>query len=110
MKLVCIMAALMLILSSFPLNASDEKYDGHPSICIINGFFKYLGEDEGKIYFRAIYGRMAFISEEKGAGILYIMNSNISFSKPFHSLALSLDNYTLIILAFSSNWDFIDSS
>ena len=110
MKSAGILIALMLVIASLP-SQSFEKTDKVPiNICVVNGFFVYMGENESRIYFRAIYGRMAFITEDKGAGFIYLINSTISFSKPFHSFALSLDNYTLIILAISSNWNFVNAS
>ncbi|HHO57458.1 MAG TPA: hypothetical protein ENJ70_02775 [Thermoplasmatales archaeon] len=104
-----VMIVFMLTLANIPAEPVKEE---QPSIniCVINGFFVYRGEDGGRVYFKAIYARMAFMTEDKGMGSTHLINSSIAFSKPFHSVSISLDNYIYIFIAFASNWKFVNAS
>jgi len=101
---VCLM--LMAILFSPSLVEGQRDNDLSNGVCITRGFFEYRGEDENYTYFKAIYAAAIFFMSEKGTGFALLVNSDVKFSKPFHSISLSVDNYTFISWGLCENWDF----
>ena len=100
---------LFLFISISPsLADSQEHNDFSNGLCITRGFFKYQGEDENYTYFKAIYAVAIFFMSEKGTGFTILINSDVKFSKPFHSISLSFDSYAFISWGFCESWDFAE--
>ncbi|KAA0002618.1 MAG: hypothetical protein DRN33_01645 [Thermoplasmata archaeon] len=102
-----IICSLFLVVSLPPSLADSQEHNDLPNgLCITRGFFEYKGEDENYTYFKAIYAAAIFFMSEKGTGFALLVNSDVKFSKPFHSISLSVDNYTFISWGLCENWDF----
>jgi len=102
---VCLM--LMAILFSPSLVEGQRDNGLSNGVCITRGFFIYQGEDDDYVYFNAIYAIVLFLMNDKGTGFAILINSEVKFSKPFHFISVSVDNYTYIFWGICENWDFV---